>query len=305
MSTIPRLRPGDRVALLSASSPVKEERLPLAVEAVRGLGLEPVIYPSGYYENRHGDFAATDEQRAKDLMDAFLDPSIRGILALRGGQGAGRLLPMLDWEAILTHPKYFSGYSDVTALHIPMNNAGLVTWHAIMPATQYYQRVDEYSFERLRCALFGGGPGRLDFPAGWQAQTLCPGAAEGELVGGNLTLVANALGTPWALDVRGKVLFLEDVDETPEGIDRKLTQLRNAGVFDQCAGVVLGYWTRCQGSGERPELSVEEIVEELLGGLRKPVLAHVPCGHELPSMALPLGARVGLDADRQRLEVLS
>lgn len=305
MSTIPRLCPGDRVALLSASSPVKEERLTPAVEAVRALGLEPVVYPSGYYVNRHGDFSATDEQRAKDVMDAFLDPSIRGILALRGGQGAGRLMPLLDWRAILAHPKYFSGYSDVTALHIPMNNAGLVTWHAVMPATQYYQPIDDYSYRCLKNALFCGGPGPLPFPEGWRGSTLCPGVAEGPLVGGNLTLIANALGTPWALDARGKLLFLEDVDETPEEIDRKLTQLRNAGVFRDCAGVLLGYWTRCRGRGDRPELSVEEIVEELLGGLHKPVLAHIPCGHELPSMALPLGARVRLDGLAQTLEVLA
>lgn len=304
MSTIPCLHPGDRVALLSASSPVPQDRLAPAVEAVRALGLEPVVYPSGYYVNHHGDFSASDQQRAKDLMDAFLEPSIRGILALRGGQGAGRLLPMLDWQAIVSHPKYFSGYSDVTALHIPMNNAGLVTWHAIMPATQYYKPVDDYSYDCLRYALFGGAPGRLSFPADWRAETLCPGVAEGELVGGNLTLIANALGTPWALDARGKILFLEDVDETPEGIDRKLTQLRNAGVLRDCAGVVIGYWTRCVGDGQRPELTVEEIVAELLSGLHKPILTHVPCGHELPSMALPLGARVRLDATEKTLEVL-
>lgn len=292
------------MALLSASSPVPEDRLPLAVEAVRALGLEPVVYPTGYYVNHHGDFSASDTQRAKDVTDAFLDPSIRGILALRGGQGAGRLLPMLDWRAILSHPKYFSGYSDVTALHIPLNNAGWVTWHTVMPATQYYQPIDDYSYRCLKNALFHGGPGPLPFPEDWRAETLRPGVAEGALVGGNLTLIANALGTPWALDVRGKLLFLEDVDETPEGVDRKLTQLRNAGVFDACAGVLLGYWTRCQGRGDKSELSVEEIVGELLSGLHKPALAHIPCGHELPSMALPLGARCRLDADCQTLEVL-
>lgn len=306
MSTITCLKPGDRVALLSASSAVREERLAPAVEAVRALGLEPVVYPSSYYVNRHGDAAATDAQRAKDLQEAFLDPSIQGVLALRGGYRAARLLPMLDWEAILANPKYFSGYSDVTALHMVFQNAGLVTHHTVMPATQYYKPIDGYTMGELRRSLFGDMRGPLAFPEGWEARTLVAGVAQGALVGGNLSLVAGSLGTPWELDTRGKLLFLEDVDESPCRVDSLLTHLRNAGKLHDCAGVILGHWTRCYaGRDEGPEyLDLDEIFDELLGGLGKPVLKNVPCGHALPSMALPLGAMVRLDATDQTLEVL-
>lgn len=306
MLTIPRLRPGDRVALLSASSAVPEERLQPAVEAVKALGLESVVYPSAYYVNHHGDAAATDAQRACDLQRAFCDPDIQGVLALRGGYRAARLLPMLDWKAILAHPKYFSGYSDVTALHMVFQNAGLVTHHTVMPATQYYKPVDDYTMTQLRRSLFGDMTGPLPFPEGWRAQTLTPGVAQGPLVGGNLSLVAGSLGTPWELDTAGKILFLEDVDESPCRVDSLLTHLRNAGKLDCCAGVALGYWTRCVAGRDEGEryLDLDDIFDELLGDLGKPVLKNIPCGHDLPSMALPLGAKVRLDATAQTLEVL-
>lgn len=306
MSTISRLRPGDRVALLSASSAVPEDRLQPAVEAVRALGLEPVVYPSAYYVNHHGDAAATDAQRACDLQEAFCDPDIQGVLALRGGYRAARLLPMLDWRAILAHPKYFSGYSDVTALHMVFQNAGLVTHHTVMPATQYYKPMDDYSMAQLRRSLFGELTGSLPFPEGWQAQTLTPGVAVGPLVGGNLSLVAGSLGTPWELDTAGKILFLEDVDESPCRVDSLLTHLRNAGKLADCAGVALGYWTRCVAGRDEGEryLDLDEIFDELLGGLGKPVLKNIPCGHDLPSLALPLGATVRLDATARTLEVI-
>ena len=183
MST-PILRPGDKVALVCASSAVPEERLESAVAAVKALGLEPVVYPTCYYVNRHGNFAASDAQRAKDMMDAFLDPAICGVLSIRGGYGAGRLLPMLDLDAMAATGKFFSGYSDVTALHIPLNNRGLTTWHTVMPSTEYYQEIDPFTMKELRWAVFDGGPKVLPYPDGWAAETLVGGLGEGRLVGG-------------------------------------------------------------------------------------------------------------------------
>ncbi len=324
--TGPILHPGDKVALVCASSTVPEERLDASVAAVEALGLRPVVYPTCYHANRHGNFAATDAQRARDLEDAFLDDSIQGVLSIRGGYGAGRLLSMLNWAKILQKPKFFSGYSDVTALHIPLNNAGWVTYHTIMPSTEYYKEVDDFSLSALKAALFGGLTGVL--PMRWDqggetaypgrsaggataypgrsegCETVCPGWAEGPLVGGNLSLVVASLGTPWEIDTCGKILFLEDVDEEPYRIDGMLTHLKNAGKLDDCAGVALGYWTDCVPKDDKPTLSLDEVLEEILVGLKKPVLKGLPCGHSLPSMALPLGANVRLDATNHTLEVL-
>lgn len=303
MST-PILHPGDRVALVCASSAVPAERLEPAVAVVKALGLEPVCYPTCYYVNRHGNFAGTDEQRAKDVMDAFGDPSIRGVLSIRGGYGAGRLLPMLELDAMAATGKFFSGYSDVTALHIPLNNRGMVTWHTVMPSTEYYKPIDDYTMTQLKWAMFGPAAGAIPLPEGWESKALVPGRARGKLVGGNLSLVADSLGTPWEIDTEGKILFLEDVEEEPYRIDGMLTQLRNAGKLDCCAGVLLGYWTDCVPEGDKPTLSLDEVLEELLGGLSCPVWQGLPCGHSLPSMALPLGAEVEMDTQEKRLEVL-
>lgn len=300
------LRPGDRVALVAASSTIPEERLSPAVEAVRALGLEPVVFPSCLPESRHGYLAASDVQRARDIQDAFADPSIAGVLCARGGYGAHRLLPLLDFDAIARTPKYFSGYSDVTALHTALNQCcGFATYHTIMPTTEYYQPVDGYSMDYLRRALFGGLAGPLSNPEGQPLTTLQAGVAEGPLCGGNLSLLADSLGTPWEIDTRGKLLFLEDIGEHTYRVDGMLTQLRNAGKFYDCAGVLLGAWTDCLPEYPDRTLELPEIFAELILPAGKPVLSGLACGHVLPTMALPLGARARMDAGAQTLEVLS
>ena len=188
MLTPAPLYPGARVALVAPASPVPPERLSPAVEAVRALGLEPVVYPSCRPEHRRGYLAAPDPVRAGDIQAAFCDNSIAGVLCIRGGYGANRILPLLDWAAIARHPKVFAGYSDITALHIVLNQrCGLVTYHTIMPSTEYWEPVDPFSMGELRRALFGGLTGVLPLPEGAVPVPLAPGRAEGVLCGGNLT----------------------------------------------------------------------------------------------------------------------
>ena len=244
MLTPNSLYPGARVALVAPASAVPEDRLQPAIDAVKALELEPVVFPSCYYVNRHGYFAADDAQRAKDLQDAFAAPSIQGILSIRGGYGAHRLMGLLDLREIARHPKVFCGYSDVTALHIALNQCcRMVSYHTPMPSTEWYKETDDFTLGYLRRALFGALTGPLDM--GDRVETLCSGKARGILCGGNLSLVVDSLGTPWEIDTRGKLLFLEDVGEKTYRLDGMLTQLRNAGKFDDCAGILLGYWTDC------------------------------------------------------------
>ena len=304
MTTPAPLRPGERVALLCASSAVPAERLEPAIAAVRAMGLEPVVYPTCYDGTRHGYFAGTDAQRARDLTDAFAAPDIRGVICIRGGYGAGRVLPMLDWDELARHPKPLFGYSDVTALHIALQQCcGLVTYHTPMPSTSWYTGLDSFTEGYLRRALFGGLTGMLDM--GGQVRALVPGRAEGPLCGGNLSLVCDSLGTPWEIDTRGKLLFLEDVGEKTYRVDGMLTQLRNAGKLDDCAGVLLGYWTDCPPEDPERTLTLDEIFAEVVLPAGKPVLAGLACGHSLPTMSLPLGAAARMDADAKTLEVLS
>ena len=296
------LFPGARVALVAPTSAVPAKRLQPAEDFVRALGLEPVVYPSCYYVNRHGYFAADDAQRAKDLQDAFSAPTIQGILCIRGGYGAGRLLPLLNWKDIARHPKPLYGYSDVTALHIALNQrCRMVSYHAPMPSTEWYKDPDEFTMTYLRRALFGALTGPM--PMGDTVETLQGGKAKGTLCGGNLSLICDSLGTPWELDPRGKILFLEDVGEKTYRIDGMLTQLRNAGKLDDCAGILLGYWTDCEPEYPDRTLTIPQIVEELVLPAGKPTLAGVPCGHSLTTMSLPLGAAAVMDADEKTLEV--
>ena len=193
-----RLFPGARVALVAPSGPVPAERLEPAVSAVRALGLEPVIYSS--CTQAHGYLAGEDQLRATDLNAAFSNKAIDGILCIRDGYGAQRVIPLLDLEMIAAHPKFFCGYSDITALHILFNQTcGFATWHTPMPSTEWYKGLDDYTMESLRHALFFGPTSTaLENPPECSVRTLVPGKGEGVLTGGNLSLVV----PPWALPMR-------------------------------------------------------------------------------------------------------
>lgn len=304
MITPKKLFPGARVALLGASGPVPEGRLELAVKAVENLGLVPVVYES--CKARHGYLAGDDALRANDLNAAFADETIDGVLCIRGGYGAHRLMPLIDFDMIKQHPKYFSGYSDVTALAIAFNElCGFVTYHTIMPSTEYYKNVDDYSMDYLRRAMFGSLAGPIAPPPGKPGlEKLVGGKARGPLCGGNLSLVQQSVGTPWAIDTKDRILFLEDVGEKPYRVDAMLTQLKNAGKLSACAGVVLGYFTDCAAEKPEESLTLYEVFSEILAPLGVPCAMNSCCGHDLPTCALPLGAMAELDADSGVLTIL-
>ena len=295
--TIPKpLFPGARVALLAPASAVPEEKLAPAIAFARSLDLEPVMYPSCYFTNRDGYMAATDAQRAKDINDAFVNPSINGIWCIRGGYGGHRILPLLDKDLIWANPKWFGGYSDVTALHTYFNQVcGFETYHCTMPSTE--PNPDEFTLNWLKKALFGGLSGELANPEGQEPDTLVPGKVRGVLCGGNLSLLAASLGTPWEIDTKGKILFLEDIGEKTYRVDSMLTQLRNAGKFRDCSGIILGAWTDCPPEIPERTLLLPEIFEQLIVPAGKPAVCDVACGHVLPTLALPMGHMCTLDAD--------
>ncbi len=301
MFTPQPLFPGASVALVAPASAVPEERLQRALEFVKSLGMEPVTYPSCFFANRDGYLAATDAQRAKDIMDAFADPSIDGVWCIRGGYGGHRLLPLLDKEVIKANKKWFGGYSDVTALHTFFNQeCDMVTYHCAMPSTE--PNLDEYTLSYLKKALFGGLKGELTYSQ--DITTLIPGTVEATLCGGNLSLLAASLGTPWEIDTRGKILFLEDIGEKTYRVDSMLTQLRNAGKFRDCAGILLGAWTDCEPEYPEKTLLLPEIFEQLLAPAGKPILMDLPCGHCLPTLALPLGEKIRMDAAAKTITLL-
>jgi muramoyltetrapeptide carboxypeptidase len=295
------LFPGARVALIAPASPIPAERLESAIQSVRDLGLDPVVFDS--CTAVHGYFSGTDELRAHDVNRAFSDDTIDGILCMRGGYGVIRLMERIDFTMIRQHPKFFSGYSDITTLHIALNQlCGFVTYHVPMPGTELYAGVDAYTRDLLEKMMFGRSIGVIENPPGLKTGILVPGTARGELTGGNLSLVASSLGTPFEIDTRGKILFLEDIDEEPYRIDRMLMQLILAGKIKDCSGLLLGYWTRISAAKPEESLSLEQVFQEIIVPQKRPTLINFACGHELPTASLPLGQTAELDVTAHTLK---
>ena len=197
---------------------------------------------------------------------------------------------------IKENPKWFGGYSDVTALHTAFNQiCGFETYHCTMPSTE--PEPGGFTEMWLKKALFGGLEGQIANPEGQALTALVPGTVTAPLCGGNLSLLAASLGTPWEIDTKDKILFLEDIGEKTYRVDSMLTQLRNAGKFEDCAGVILGAWTDCPPEYPEKTLLLPEIFEQLIVPAAKPAICDVACGHVLPTMSLPFGRMCTLDAD--------
>ncbi|MCX7027678.1 MAG: LD-carboxypeptidase [Spirochaetes bacterium] len=292
-----RLHKGDRVFLVAPSgSAFDSARVEASIHALESLGFE--VSASPHCADVYGYLAGSDETRAAELERAFLDPDTNAVICLKGGYGTPRILDRIDYGIMAAHPKLFLGYSDITALHTAFRQvAGLVTIHGPMPSSDMVPELDPVSRSSLEETLFGEQfPRFLANPDGLALETIAAGIAEGELTGGNLSLLAATMGTPWQIDAGGKILFIEDVDEAPYRIDRMLNQLRLAGVFEACEGILIGSWTRCEAPKEKRSLAIRQILEDLLVSAGKPILAGLQAGHGKPSLTLALGVRYLLDA---------
>lgn len=298
------LKKGDKIALIGASSPTPQDRIEPSIKAMEELGFEVVLGESarGY----HGFLSGSDELRANDINTMFEDKSIKGIFAIRGGYGAARLLDMLDYDMIKKNPKVFAGYSDVTALHNVFNErCKLITFHTPMASTEFYKGVDEYTMNYFKKNIFSDEPlGIVKNPVDQEIKTLVSGKAKGKLVGGNLSLIASMMGTPYELDTKGKILFLEDVDESPYRIDRMLLQLKQCGKFKDAEGIILGAWTNCEPKEDENSLSLMEIFEELIIPENKPTIYNLACGHCMPTMSIPMGAKIKINTENNEIFLL-
>jgi len=299
------LRPGDTLGLVAPSSPPKTlEGVERSIEAARAMGFRVVAGES--CRSVHGYLAGDDAMRARDLNRMFADESIDGIVAIRGGYGAPRILDRLDYALAAAHPKLLAGYSDVTALHIAYGQrSGLVTMHAPMPSTEWIaDDYDELTRSGLWRALTSAEPlGRIENPPEFPVEALNGGVASGRLAGGNLCLIAALNGTPFEIDARGAILVLEDIGEYVHRLDRMLTTLRLSGKFDDCAAVVLGGFTDCPPEYPDRSLTIHEVIEEVVAPCGKPILTGFLIGHCSPKLSIPLGVRATVDADRGTLTV--
>ncbi len=309
----PVLRPGDTVGMVApASNAYEPEEIQIAKETMELYGFKVVLGRNINAQN--GYLAGSDAQRAADLNEMFRRPEIRGIVTFSGGYGCSRILPLLDYQQMQRSPKVIVGHSDITALLIGIyQKTGMITFHGSSGLTG----VGEYAMEHFRRAIMTTQPiGEIAKPpkpaAGTVERnnrliTIVPGRVTGQLIGGNLTLVTNLIGTPFEPDTRGKILFLEDIGEEPYRIDRMLTQLWLAGKLQDAAGIALGRFVDCYPKEFRPSffqtISLENVLRDRLEPLGKPTLYNLMFGHVRENAVLPIGASATLDATAKTLIV--
>ena len=295
-----RLRLGDVVGVVAPAGPIEPDRLRAGIAVLEEFGLRPRV--GAAVLERRGHLAGGDDARLADLRTMLGDPEVRAVLCARGGYGSQRIVPALDLSRLRDDPKPIVGYSDVTALLTTVVAHGVAAFHGPMVATDLARGLTPRSQAWLWAAL-SDPDARLDAPA---PTPIRPGRARGRLVGGCLSVLVTTLGTPWAIDADGAILFLEDVNEWPYRVDRMLLQLRQSRLLDRVAGVVFGAMTTCKSANGVAAL---DVVREAFADAPYPVGFGVPSGHDradtaVENLALPLGTIVELDVEAGRLVAL-
>lgn len=282
--------------MVAPAGAVDQRSIQAGVDAIRAQGFEVELSANLFASD--GYLAGEAQARARDLADFFHRPDIDAIFCARGGFGSVQLLPYLRANNLSSHPKIFAGYSDVTTLlNWLCQSCEMVTFHAPMVAMDIARGLSAQAKDHLWRLL--GGDLR-----GWKlvlGEGIRPGRVEAEMIGGCLSLLVTSLGTPFEIDTRGKLLFLEDVGERPYRVERMLTHLKMAGKFDHVTGVVLGDFTNCEDEGSR---GVKEVVADIFHGARYPVVMGMRAGHGPENLALPFGVKMLLDGDAAVLELL-
>jgi len=301
-----KLKPGDTIGLIGPSGTVREAgAVDQAITYMKELGFNVKVGESAHA--KYGYLSGTDEVRARDINAMFADEQVDAIVCTRGGYGTMRMLDMLDYETIRRNPKIFVGFSDITALHVAfLEKCGLVTFHGPMATRWKHEFPDGFTQDAFYRAIMCTEPlGELDNAPGYHArETVNPGSAEGILVGGNLSLIAGTIGTPYELNTKDRILFIEEIGERTYCVDRMLTQLRLAGKFEDCAGIVFGDFNDCPVEYPEFGLTLEEVIRDIAAPCGKPIFTGLQAGHVSPKLTLPLGVRCRMDADACTLTVL-
>jgi muramoyltetrapeptide carboxypeptidase len=279
MITPPFLKPGDKIGIVAPGRKISVEEVGAALTIIRGWGVNVNCSPN-LFSKAHGYLAGSDHERISDIQQFVNDPDIKAIICARGGYGTTRILDDIDLSPLLKNPKWIVGFSDVTALHLRLSKLGISSIHATMPI--FFPRpASGQSVESLWATLKGDKPGIFASPDKMNNY----GEAIGQVIGGNLSLIVDAIGTSNDPDTAGKILVLEEIDEYTYKVDRMLMHLKRSGKFDNLAGLVIGHMTDIK----EPELpfgqSIKDIILEKISGRTYPVAFNFPIGHENPNLA--------------------
>jgi muramoyltetrapeptide carboxypeptidase len=285
-----RLVPGDTIGVVAPAGPFDAKQFEQGITVLKSMGYK-VNVPENI-QQADGFLSGSDLHRASFITELFLDASIRGIICARGGYGSMRILDLIDYEIIRENPKIFIGFSDITALLVTLTaRCDLVTFHG--PVVTSLNGVDQETTQALTAAISGERPVRITAP---RATVVRPGLSSGTVLGGNLATLSHLLGTPFAPDFAGKILFLEETNEAPYRIDRMLFQMQMADCFEGVRGIAFGTFDHC---GDEDE--IVKVVERIFRDHDFPVLAGFDIGHGQPNVTIPMGIRATLDTDNYAL----
>ncbi|WP_026570755.1 S66 peptidase family protein [Sediminibacillus terrae] len=296
-----RLKAGDTVGLIAPASPPNPANLEKGIAFIESLGLNVKI---GEHSNdRYGYLAGTDANRLTELHEMFRDPRIAGIICMCGGYGTARIADKIDYQLIAANPKVFWGYSDITFLHTAFQQCSdMVTFHGPMVSSD----IGEAEFDPLSRQMFNQlfEPTKILYSEEIAPlEVIAEGEAQGELTGGNLSLLCSTLGTPYEIETAGKLLLIEDIDEEPYRIDGMLNQLRLAGKLEQAAGIVVGDFKNAVPKKRKNSLTLEQVLNDYLADLGIPVVKGFRIGHCQPHVAVPLGVQANLSSSGKTLAI--
>jgi muramoyltetrapeptide carboxypeptidase len=285
------LRHGDKIGIVATARKVTEEHIMPAVEQFKNWGFNVVLSPL-LFGGTHSYLAGTDEERIAAVQQFLDDPELSAIICARGGYGTTRIIDQVDFREFVKHPKWIVGFSDITALHLRLSALGFESIHGTMPVL-FTKEDSSSSVEHLRAALFGEP---LELTAAAHPGNK-HGEARGKLIGGNLSLVVDSLGTAHEPNTKGTILVLEEVDEYYYKIDRMIVQLKRAGKLDHLAGLVAGHFTDIKETELKFGETVEEIIRYHTKSFPYPVAFNFPTGHENPNFSWIEGREALLSVD--------
>ncbi|MCG1021451.1 S66 peptidase family protein [Sutcliffiella horikoshii] len=296
----PVLQSGDTIGLVTPGSPIDAAIIDARVQFLRNMGFNVVF--GNYVYSIDGIVSAPADNRAEDIMDMFQNPDVKMILPTRGGTGVQGILPFLDFNVIKENPKLISGYSDNTVLLNSLYQfSDLTTFHSLM-LIDFRAETPAYNFNQFFAATSTfTSPRTIQNPPEMTLMSVTPGNVTGPIVGGNLTSIVNTLGTPYEIDTKGKILFLEEVHAPATMIFRFLTQLSMAGKFNDCIGIIMGECTDCPASYNT---TYSDLVNYFLVPFNKPLMINLATGHGRYKAAIPIGASVNLNTTNNTLTVL-
>lgn len=298
------LKAGDTVALVAPAFPIKEEERDGCAALLEAMGYRVKMGESlQKLMNFHSYLAGEARIRGNDINQMFSDPQVKAIFCVRGGYGSSHIMRYLDFDMIRKNPKIFVGYSDITNLHSGLQMfCNLVTFHGPMVCSNMLRDFDDYTRESLFSSLNMGANLEFKNPPGEGGfDVIQNGTASGIITGGNLSLLSRGAGTFFQLDTAGKILFLEDVEESIPSLDMSITQLEYAGMLNQVAGILLGDFTDCNNDRYDGSYQIDEFLHERFSACRVPVLSHVRSGHAKPMGTIPLGTMCHMDTRRRQI----